>query len=148
MAEQYEPLNGSLQHQLTNHLMVCYDPIMGLSAIASWATPLRVHAGRLMGSVVSFEEEEPKTGKTVRLPVVTWNEIAQALEFEQNLRRTGKLKGRFSLNDLLVQFARWSLDQYWAENGPKPDKMTDRDALLRALNARLRAASGEGGKKK
>jgi hypothetical protein len=98
--------------------------------------------------IVSFEEEDPKTGKTVRLPVEVWNELAEALEFEKNLRRTAKMRGRFSLNDLMVQFAKWALDQYWAENGPKPEKMTDREAILRALNARLKAASGEGGKKK
>lgn len=101
-----------------------------------------------MGNVVSFEEEELKIGKTVRLPVDVWNELAEALEFEKNMRRAGKLKGRFSLNDLMVQFARWALVQYWKENGPKPSKMTDRDAVLRALNARLKAAAEEGGKKK
>lgn len=101
-----------------------------------------------MGNVVSFEEEEPKSGKTVRLPVEVWNDLAQALEFEKNLRRAAKLKGRFSLNDLMVQFVKWALVQYWKENGPKPEKMTDRDAILRALNARLKAATEEGGKKK
>lgn len=128
--------------------MVRYNPIMDLSDTASWATSLREHAGRLMGNVVSFEEEEPKSGKTVRLPEETWAALAEALEFEKNLRRAAKLKGRFSLNDLLVQYVKWALDQYWAENGPKPEKMTDRDAILRALSARLKAASGEGGKKK
>lgn len=105
-----------------------------------------------MGNVVSFEEEEPKSGKTVRLPVDVWNDLAEALEFEKNLRKLGKLRGRFSLNDLMVQFARWALTQYWKENGPKPERMNDRDALLRALDARLKAAaeaaSGEGKKKR
>lgn len=109
-----------------------------------------------MGNVVSFEEEEPKSGKTVRLPIDQWNGLAEALAFEKNLRKAAKLKGRFSLNDLMVQFVSWALDQYWKENGPKPKKMDDREAILRALDARLKAAAAaaaaasreEGGKKK
>lgn len=101
-----------------------------------------------MGNVVSFEEEEEKSGKTVRFENDVWNELALALEFEKNLRRAAKLKGRFSLNDLLQQFVKWALVQYWKENGPRPDKMSDRDAILRALQARLKAAAEEGGKKK
>jgi cobalamin biosynthesis Mg chelatase CobN len=101
-----------------------------------------------MGNVVSFEEEEPSEGKTVRLPIEMWNELAQALEFEKNLRRTAKLQGRYSLNRLMVQMLRWALEQYWEENGPKPEKMTDREAILRALEKRVKAAhNGEGGKK-
>lgn len=101
-----------------------------------------------MGNVVSFEEEDPKLGKTVRLPIELWNGVAEAREFEQNLRRAARLKGRFSDNDLIIQLVKWALEQYWVENGPKPEKMSDRDAIQRALHARLKAASGEGGKKK
>jgi hypothetical protein len=103
----------------------------------------------MMGKgVVSFGEEEPKVGKTVRLPVTLWNEMGEALEFERNLRRAAKIAGNFSLNDIAQQFLQWAVEQYWKENGPKPEKMTDREAILRALDARVRAATGEGGKKK
>lgn len=100
-----------------------------------------------MGNVVSFEEEEPKAGKTVRLPIDVWNRLAGTLEFERHLRRAAKIQGRFSLNDLMTQFVTWALDQYWAENGPQPEKMSDREAILRALAARVKAASREGGKR-
>jgi hypothetical protein len=98
--------------------------------------------------IVSFEKEEPKLGKTVRLPVELWNKLGEVLEFERNLRRVAKVSGRFSLNDLMVQFVGWAIDQYWAENGPKPEKMSDRAAVLRAFEARVKAASQEGGKKR
>jgi hypothetical protein len=138
---------------LTTHIVVQYKPQMvDGSDTNSWATPLREHAaGRLMGNtVVSFEEEESKLGKTVRMPVDEWNELAEALQFEKNLRRAAGLKGKFSMNDLITQLVRWARVQYWVENGPKPDKMNDREAVLRALDARLKAAAAdrEGGKKK
>lgn len=102
-------------------------------------------------TVVSFEEEESKLGKTVRMPEDEWKELADALLFEKNLRRAAGLKGKFSMNDLITQLVRWARVQYWVENGPKPDKMGDREAVLRALDARLKAAAAsdrEGGKKK
>lgn len=101
--------------------------------------------------VVSFGKEEPKSGKTVRLPVDVWARLAEALEFEGNLRGVAKIPGKFSLNDLMTQFTNWALDQYWKENGPKPDKMNDRTAILRALDARIKAAAAAAaaeGKKK
>lgn len=98
--------------------------------------------------VVSFGDEEPRIGKTIRLTLELWKEIAECLEFEKGLRRAAKVTGRFSQNDLAQQLMKWAVEQYWKENGPKPEKMTDRDAIIRALKARVKVASGEAGQKK
>lgn len=124
---------------------------MGLRATTSWGNQPENAAGRLMmgKTVVSLDDGKPKkTGKTVRLPETLWGEVDECLEFETELRRVANLNGNFSLNDLLQQFAKWAVDQYWKENGPRPKDMKDRDAINRALESRLKSARGEGGKAK
>lgn len=92
-------------------------------------------------SIVPLNDPNKTEGSTIRLPAKRWSQLDQALKFEKEIRAAAKVTGAFKLNELVDFLLKWALQQYWAENGPKPKSEHERkQRVAEALERRLKLA--------
>lgn len=70
-------------------------------------------------------------GTTIRLPIRLWEQLEEILRLEARVQSESGATSVFKLNDLMRHFVKWSIHEYWVENGPKP--INEKDLGVRAL---------------